>query len=252
MEGKFKFLDYALSENELKEKVVNYKKYANNVFFNGWVQCFTVGKRVSQKEAMKVLGKLDRAFITTHSNDIDWQKQRDSLLGQDELMSYGVDIKKIYKEKFPNYEHIFLNYFSTEMGDSDFVRGPNGWMHPRGYIWNTFNIGKYPTLDEILSDLVHIANEFPFIEMVVIIMDDAIEIDVRHPKIGILVNKGNVTLLSATDAVTIANEYLSDKNNVIYNQEMDFKTAIERHYYYHSNHPLSIKMMSDILYETNK
>lgn len=252
MNEKFKFLDYTLSKEELEEKVINYKKNTSDVFFNGWVQCFTIGKKVSQKEAMEVLGKLDSAFIETHSNDIDWQKKRDSLLGQDKLISYSADIKEIYKEKFPNYEHIFLNYFSTEMGDSHFVRGPNGWMHPRGCIWNTFNIGKYPTLDEILSDLVHIANEFPFIEMVVVMMNDALEEPNRRPKIGISVNKGKVTLLSTTDAIAIANEYLRDKNNSIYNQEMDFKTAIKRHYYYHSNHPLSIKMMSDILHETNK
>jgi hypothetical protein len=59
-----------------------------------------------------------------------------------------------------------LNYLHNERIVSCFIGGPHGWCDWSGNIFcNSFNIGKWPSVTEVLQDWETIAQAFPYLDL---------------------------------------------------------------------------------------
>lgn len=103
-------------------------------------------------------------------------------------------------EDFRNrWGYIQLNYLYNDYICSSFVQGVNGWCHPDGTIEYHYNIGKWPTVEEILEDLHKLIDAFPFLELEVTVFDDEYCEESIVPLVSFLVRGGEVELIDPSE-----------------------------------------------------
>jgi len=148
-----------------------------------WPALVVVGKPVTEQQAMAINVMTDRFSFC--SNDREFEKEIHKLI-------YGIDaswsdltdaIKEKYKLEFNDawdfkekeaikYGVLELNYLSNSRILSSWVGGPHGWCNWDGTIGSSnYNIGKYPSVQDVYDDCVKLAEAFPFLEMKVQLMN---------------------------------------------------------------------------------
>jgi hypothetical protein len=148
-----------------------------------WPALVVVGKPVTKQQAMAINIMTDRFSFC--SNDREFEKQINKLIyGIDASWSDLIDAIKEkhnldfndawhFKEKeAEKYGVLNLNYLSNSRIVSSWVGGPHGWCNWDGIIGSSnYNIGKYPSVQDVYEDCVKIADAFPFLEMKVQLMN---------------------------------------------------------------------------------
>lgn len=142
-----------------------------------WPALIVVGKPVTKQQAMAINVMTDRFSFC--SNDREFEKQIHKLIYDvDESWSDLTDaLKEKHKTDFSGtcgikesiskkYGALELNYMSNSRIVSSWIGGPHGWCNWDGTIGtNNYNIGKYPSVQDVYEDCVKIAEAFPFLEM---------------------------------------------------------------------------------------
>ena len=149
-----------------------------------WPALIVVGKPVTEQQAMVINVMTDRFSFC--SNDREFEKQIHKLIYDvDESWSDLSDALKAkhkirdfhevwdLKEKIANkYGALELNDMSNTRIVSSWIGGPHGWCNWDGTIGsNNYNIGKYPSVQDVYEDCAKIAEAFPFLEMKVQLLD---------------------------------------------------------------------------------
>lgn len=90
-------------------------------------------------------------------------------------------------------------YVTNEWASCAFIFGPHGWCSPTGQIGFIDNVGKWPTVSEVLTDWQTIAKRFPFVKLTATLMDGEQGSDQPlTPRVNIVVADG-VARLEAPD-----------------------------------------------------
>jgi hypothetical protein len=76
-----------------------------------------------------------------------------------------------------------------------YIYGPHGWCHPDGVIGFVDNVGKWPTVKDILEEWTLLAEAFPFLDVGVTLMDREHCEDGGVPLVSIRVLYGTCTLV---------------------------------------------------------
>jgi hypothetical protein len=149
-----------------------------------WPALIVVGKPVTEQQAMAINVMTDRFSFC--SNDREFEKQIHKLIYDvdeswgdltDGLKAkHGIsDFHEVWdlKEKIANkYGSLALNYMSNSRIVSSWIGGPHGWCNWDGTIGSSnYNIGKYPSVQDVYEDCVVIAEAFPFLDMKVQLMN---------------------------------------------------------------------------------
>jgi hypothetical protein len=157
-------------------------------FFNlnlpKWPALLVVGKPVTREQAMEILIRTDSLYFSC--NDYEFSKQLSEYLFDVELERAGFNqentaiAKKLgvdesnswaeifnYKEaKIAEVDSIPLNYLENDRIVSSWIGGPKGWCDWDGNIYTAnYNIGKWPSVQEVYEDWKRIATAFPFLEL---------------------------------------------------------------------------------------
>lgn len=203
----------------------------NNDYYNialpKWPGVLVVGKPVTEEQAAEILIRTDDFSFCSNDKsfeeDLHFElfgvKSSWSMLSEsinimlkelpDEPESYQAPIywEKVntYKsEKLEPLRLLDLNYMQNSRIISSWVGGPHGWCNWDGAIGcRNYNIGKYPSVEDILEDWKLIAKEFPFLDLKCQILSHEIgcEEGQQDPLIEFVVKKGKVNVKIPTKSI---------------------------------------------------
>jgi hypothetical protein len=131
-----------------------------------WPGLLVFGEPVTEDQAAEII--IRTTLWPVMSNNREKERQINNLLGLNK--SYFMT-----DEIMEEYRILSLNYLRNDRVSSLWVGGLNGWCDWDGHIGcNTYNIGKWPNVDEVTDDLREISRAFPFLNMSVQTLSDGI------------------------------------------------------------------------------
>lgn len=154
------------------------KKEAFNISLTKWPGLIVIGKSIAPLQAQEVLIRTNSYFST---NDSDFLYQILELYygrkGKKSFSAFSFfenkdgktdweEYRQIEQETQQKYGVLDLNYLDNSRVVSCWIGGPKGWCNWDGTIYSTsYNIGKWPSVEEVYDDWVLIAKTFPFLEL---------------------------------------------------------------------------------------
>lgn len=166
-----------------------------------WPQMLTVGKRVECEQAKEVIRRTDRFFTSPEHAGHD-QEFREWAIAELGMPVIGK------KDTWDEYDRVLAKrdrwlgswgfvdtcYVHNDWIACSYIHGPHGWMHPNGRILFVDNVGKWPSVKEVLADWKELAQAFPFVELDSVLMDREYGEDGRQPVVGFHVEGGKVEM----------------------------------------------------------
>lgn len=169
-----------------------------------WPRLLVFGDAVTQEQANEILIRTNNWYYI-HTND--------KFLEDEIITIAGLSKETVNPLKGKPYEvldyksvdrlvedlHVLdLRYLSNERICSSWIGGAHGWCDWNGKIFcSNYNIGKWPTLEEVHSDWEKIAAAFPFLSLIAQTVED--EGEANSPCAHWEIGNGEVKLVSGID-----------------------------------------------------
>lgn len=148
-----------------------------------WPKMLVTGESVTIEQAKEIIRRTDTFFEyapRTSRGYVGWVKSSLKIPeGWRELRRWQ-----------ESWGLIRTEYVHNSWISSSFIYGPHGWCHPDGTIAFGDNIGKWPSVSEVLSDWTLLAKEFPFLNLDVTLFDGEECEDNILPVVSITVRSG--------------------------------------------------------------
>lgn len=134
-----------------------------NVYLPKWPGLVVQGEPVTHDQAAQIIVRTDRWDMCC--NDRPW------------IQAVAQTLGATYKDRYPHvqedmadclkpYGILDLQYLHNEHIMSAYIGGPHGWCDWKGNIGcSGYNIGKYPSAEEVLEEWKIIAQAFPFLNL---------------------------------------------------------------------------------------
>ena len=124
-----------------------------------WPALLVVGEPVTKKQAAEIIIRTQHFFFNT--NDRVFQDQLQEAVGLDG----DYDFDKIGK-RYTEYKCLNIEFLVNSRIVSCYIGGPHGWCNWDGAIGcSSYNIGKWPTIEDVLAEWKTIAAAFPFLKL---------------------------------------------------------------------------------------
>ena len=194
-------------------------------FFNlglpKWPALLVVGKPVTREQAMEIILRTDDLYFS--SNDHSFNKLLNEYFYDIEITDdyYGGESKAIAKklnveekdyhpiwdykeEKNSEIKSLNLSYLQNSRIVSSWIGGAHGWCHWDGNIGtNNYNIGKWPSVEEVYDDWKQIAEAFPFLELTSQLLNgEAGDDTILVPVVEFRIKNGEVEMVNPTELIT--------------------------------------------------
>jgi len=209
----------------------------NEDFFNKglpkWPAMVVLGKPITKEQAAEIIIRTDSLWFGT--NDRQFQRELESFFFDVQFTSYSREsvedaIKrklgipegetnwlKIWEYKGKAEEgvkKIPLEYLHNYRIVSSWVGGPHGWCNWDGSIFcNNYNIGKWPSVEDVYNEWKSIAKEFPFLELRCQLMgheNGYSETGVDEPVIEFVVKNGKVKMVEPKQPLSPTNNGIDE------------------------------------------
>jgi hypothetical protein len=126
-----------------------------------WPRLIVVGKKVTETQANEILLRTDSWWLST--NDKRWQAAIYELAGIPTNPEYGWPQPSDFTREINALQ---LHYLHNEQIVSSWIGGPHGWCSWDGSIGcSHYNIGKWPSVEEVTEDWRAIAAAWPFLDL---------------------------------------------------------------------------------------
>lgn len=175
-----------------------------NIPLPKWPQMVVSGVPVTSEQAKEIIFRTDPFLSNTShysgGNDREFGKWYRETAG---LSKYTTDkIEDLHAEwRFreavrKHFGCVETEYVRSDWASCSYIGGPHGWCSPTGEIFYRDNIGKWPTVHDVLVDWTKIAEQFPFVDLHVTLMDNECfsEDRVPNPVVNIRVVNGKAEL----------------------------------------------------------
>ena len=195
-------------------------------FFNlglpKWPALLVVGKPVTREQAMEIILRTDDLYFS--SNDHSFDVLLNEYFYDIEITDgyYGSYMKAIakklnvaendyrpiwdYKEqKNSEIKALNLSYLQNSRIVSSWIGGAHGWCHWDGNIGTSnYNIGKWPSVEEVYDDWKQIAEAFPFLELTSQLLNGEAGDDdtTLVPVVEFRIKDGEVEVVIPTELIT--------------------------------------------------
>lgn len=170
-----------------------------------WPQMLVTGKQVTVEQAKEIIFRTDD-FLTDASTYSGGNAQRFNdayrKLAGLELLQFERTFRDGHtytsfdwdkqRELCERLNIIRTKYVENRWASCSYIGGPHGWCSPAGVISYSDNVGKWPSIEEIIDDWTTIAQAFPYLDLHVTLMSGESCEDDTHPVINIRVVDGNV------------------------------------------------------------
>lgn len=203
-----------------------------------WPQMIVSGKSVTIDQAKDIIFRTDHFLLDADQysggNNRQFNQYYRDISGLTRLQveATHIDGSKFIATNWDLQDRIKnqLNVVSTEYVRNDwasscFVFGPHGWCHPDGTIWFEDNVGKWPSVQEILQDWQELAAAFPYLDLHVSLMSGESSDENTEPVVNIRVENGQA-YLTAPD-ISVHNK-MPDKISRYDQQDFDFSPSREQ------------------------
>jgi len=124
-----------------------------------WPRLIVVGEPVTQEQANEILIRTQSAYLST--NDTQFAKQVTGVFG-------CVNVNSSFLEEATTVALgiLGLEYLNNSRIVSCWIGGPHGWCDWNGHIGTSnYNIGKWPSLEEVHEEWATIAAAFPYLRL---------------------------------------------------------------------------------------
>lgn len=185
------------------------------VYLPKWPGLLVAGNPVTSDQAIEILFRtadLDHMY----TNDRAWAKLAHEIMGFQTVNYDDRNYTKAWdhnKNRAEELGCIPLEYLENDRIASAWIGGMKGWCNWNGEIRAAeFNIGKYPSLEEVFNEWQAIAQAFPFLNLRAQLLDREIgeEADEpTRPAVEFLVQDGEVSV-SIPDDFLMVPEPLSE------------------------------------------
>lgn len=189
-----------------------------------WPALAVVGKAVTQEQAFEILIRTDYLYFS--SNDREFDKQLNEAMFDVQIENavhdslrdaickkLGLDPKGNVWNEVDDYKRPFLEsvkkldleYLHNSQIVSSWIGGPHGWCDWNGNIGcRNYNIGKYPSVEDIYTEWQQIAQAFPFLELTCQLMSHEAgpEDGVDRPVVEYRIRNGRVVMAKPVAPIT--------------------------------------------------
>lgn len=201
-----------------------------------WPQMLVWGESVTKEQAYEIIRRTDNFFEYGDSgNDIEFSNYlKSELLFPKESNIHNIPgyyndyFNQIENWKY-EWDYIETEYVRNSWILCSYIYGPHGWCHPDGTIQYIENIGKWPSISEVLRDWKTLATEFDFLDLYVVLMSGSGCEENIEPVVGIRVKKGIVKLFNVKKFFDKKQE-LKDKFEEIRKIERDISKYLSEDY----------------------
>lgn len=161
-----------------------------------WPALLVSGAKVTPDQAIEINFRTASDYWST--NDREFLAFIADTIGTD-LTEYGS--LNFSREISQKWGHISLSYLSNSNIVSSYIGGPHGWCSWDGTIFsNSYNIGKWPSVDAVFEDWSRIAEAFPFLSLRSQLLDGETADDgVRNAVVEFVVADGKVNAFEPED-----------------------------------------------------
>lgn len=167
-----------------------------------WPALIVTGEKVTQEQAIEIIIRTqDFNFFT---NDWHFLQEIEAVCGIptdkydapiEELQNRWDRIEAVCEE----YQCLKLEYLYNSQICSSYVGGPHGWCNWYGDIFtNSYNIGKWPSVEAVLNEWQQIATAFPFLKLTSQLCDGEHCEDSVKPVIQFEIKDGEVKVTEPT------------------------------------------------------
>lgn len=184
-----------------------------------WPALVVIGESVTKEQAMEILIRTDSLYFGC--NDKEWEeelnfivfgfktrniddklKEKHGILPKDGYRPEFYEIKESYQNR---YAPIQLQYLNNHRIASSWIGGAHGWCSWDGTIGcSNYNIGKWPSVQEVYEDWVCIASEFPFLDLRCQLMnEEAGESESIKPLVEFRIKDGKVLVCEPEEILEI-------------------------------------------------
>lgn len=171
-----------------------------NIGLPKWPQMKVSGRPVTVEQAKEIIRRTDSFFTNGYySNDRDFVKSVCRAVGLPNWAEVNIHEQVDFEKWYNAWEPVTTNYVCNSWVSSSFIFGPNGWCHPDGTIEYVHNIGKWPTVQEVLDDWTKLVTTFPFIELDCVLMSGESLNNDNRPVVGFIVSNGAVEVVAGDD-----------------------------------------------------
>lgn len=169
-----------------------------------WPQMLVTGKQVTVEQAKEIIFRTDNFLTDAHpysgGNAREFNKHYRKIAGLDLLQVektarvggqkyIDVDWDKQHELQYL-LQTLGTSYVTNNWASSSYIGGPHGWCSPDGVISYSDNVGKWPSIEDIIEDWSEIATAFPYLDLHVTLMSGEDCEDVTEPVINIRVVDG--------------------------------------------------------------
>ena len=174
-----------------------------------WPQMLVTGVPVTPEQAKEIIRRTDVFFVHAYGGNnknyinriavelgipmrkASWSRPYENV--------QEIDTSKFFDEWTTTWGAISTNYVKNDWIGSSYIYGPYGWCHLDGTIGFVDNIGKWPSVSEVVEDWQTLLKEFPFLDVGVTIMDREHCEEFLEPLVSIVVKDGKVEVVSPRD-----------------------------------------------------
>jgi len=168
-----------------------------DLYLPKWPQMLVSGRKIIKQDALEIIRRTDSFFSWGGGNDREYVKNVYKMLKIPEMddyedyRSYASD-KDAWEKKW-NYIGDKFEYVHNSWISNAFIYGPSGWCHPDGKIEFFYNVGKWPSCEDIYDEWAAISKYFPTINLAAVLFDGEHSEDTK-PVIGFLIKGGGVEI----------------------------------------------------------
>lgn len=178
-----------------------------------WPGLLVLGEKVTPEQAMEILIRTDGLNLSSNDRKFDEQLSKIVYGVKGNWVGRSDELKKKLGTKDWNIIHQYKDEKRAELGHiqslyylensrivSIWIGGPKGWCDWEGNIRTcNYNIGSWPSVEEVYNEWVIIAEEFPFLNLRAQLLDGEIGQDEHEHKVVVefIVKDGRVEMNDA-------------------------------------------------------
>lgn len=158
-----------------------------------WPQLQVVGEQVTRAQANEILLRTNQWEYTLSTNDRAWAYDIIDVLEltrSNDRNSFIPATMHSLDDLNQRLGVLDLSYLSNQRISSAWIGGPHGWCDWDGTIYTaSYNIGKWPTVEDVTEDWYTIAEAFPYLNLRAQLLPDEGE---QPPAVEWTVKNGSV------------------------------------------------------------